>query len=124
MGNFQLRMSVLNVPGELSALKLRGWLQQQALEIQGSSGDQAFVHIKLFLTKKQRFAFTQKKLDKLLSSIVDGYAAIHRIELLVVEAALTPAQMQEEVARANAEFQEMVESFDDQVGLEKAPTVH
>jgi HAMP domain-containing protein len=50
--------------------------------------------------------------------------AIHRIELLVVESALTPVQMQEEVAKANAEFQEMVDSFDDQVGLEKAPTVH
>lgn len=124
MSNFQVRLSVLNVPGDLSALKLRGWLQGQAREIQDASGENAYVQIKLFLTKRQRFAFTPKKLDSLLSSIVNGYSAIHTIELKVIDEPLTAAQMLEAVAEANTEFQEQMDSLEKQAGLEKAPTVH
>jgi hypothetical protein len=124
MSDFQVRLSVLNVPGDLSALKLRGWLQAQAREIQEASGENAYVQIKLFLTKKQRFALTPKKLDSLLTSIVDGYSAIHTIELKVVDEPLTAEQMTDAVAEATAEFQEMMDSLEKQAGVEKAPTVH
>ena len=124
MANLKLRISVLNVPGDLSHLKVRGWLQQQAQEIQASAGEQGYVHIKLFLTKQQRYAFAPNKLDKLLKSIVDGYPSIHRIVLVIVENELTPVQMQEEAARANDELQEMAESLDKKFGPQKGPTVH
>ena len=124
MANLKLRISVLNVPGDLSHLKVRGWLQQQAQEIQASAGEQGYVHIKLFLTKQQRYAFAPNKLDKLLKSIVDGYPSIHRIVLVIVENELTPVQMQEEAARANDELQELAESLDKKFGPQKGPTVH
>lgn len=124
MTNLRLRISVLNVPGDLSHLKVRGWLQQQAQEIQASAGEQGYVHIKLFLTKQQRYAFAPNKLDKLLKSIVDGYPSIHRIVLVIVDNELTPLQMQEEVARANDDLHEMAESLDKKFGPQKGPTVH
>lgn len=124
MAKLQLRISVLNVPGDLSHLKVRGWLQQQAQEIQASAGEQGYVHIKLFLTKQQRYAFAPNKLDKLLKSIVDGYPSIHRIVLVIVENELTPLQMQEEAARANDELHEMANSLDTKFGAQKGPTVH
>jgi hypothetical protein len=124
MANLRLRISVLNVPSDLSHLKVRGWLQQQAQEIQADAGEQGYVHIKLFLTKHQRYAFAPNKLDKLLNSIVASYPAIHRIVLVVVENELTPVQMQEEAARANDELQEMADSLDKKFGPQKSPTVH
>ena len=36
--------------------------------------------LRLFLTKKLRFAFTQDKLDAMLQTIADKYAGIQRIE--------------------------------------------
>jgi hypothetical protein len=124
MNNVHLRISVISVPGSLSALKLRGWLQQQAQEIQDASGEQAYVQIKLFLTKRQRFSLPPDKFDKMLNSIVDGFSAIHSIELVIGEQELTSGQMLAEAAKANVELNEMVELLDEKLGKDKGPTVH
>lgn len=111
--NIQLRISIINVPSELSPLKLRGWLQLQAKEIQELSLEHAYTRIKLFLTKRQRYAFTQKKLDLLLQGIVDKHPAIHGIELIEVDKPLGIAEMSEVSAMANSELTEMKESLDE-----------
>lgn len=109
----QLRISILNAPDDLSPLKLRGWLQQQAKEIQELSASQAFTRIKLFLTKKQRYGITQKKLDVLLQGIVDKHSAIHGIELIEVEKPLNVAEMEEASTMASSELNELAKSIDE-----------
>lgn len=111
--NVQLRISVINTPDDLSPLKLRGWLLQQAREIQDISAEHAYTRIKLFLTKRQRFAFTQKKLDGLLQGIVDKFPAIHGIELVEVEHSLTNEEMQFAARDADAELTELGNSLDE-----------
>lgn len=108
----QLRISILNVPDDLSPLKLRGWLQQQAKEIQELSTSHAYTRIRLFLTKKQRYGFTQKKLDVLLQGIVDKHSAIHGIELIEVETPLDVAEMKEASTMASSELNEMAKTLD------------
>lgn len=119
--NLQLRISVINTPDELSPLKLRGWLLQQAREIQDMSGERAYTRIKLFLTKRQRFAFTQKKLDGLLQGIVDKFPAIHGIELVEVEQPLTNEQMQAAAKDADAELTELSNSLDEYLAQQGKP---
>ena len=109
---------------ENAPVRVRSWLQQQKQEIRASAGEQGYVHIKLFLTKHQRYAFAPNKLDKLLKSIVEGYPSIHRIVLVIVENELTPEQMQEEATRANDDLQEMADSLDKKFRPQKGPTVH
>jgi hypothetical protein len=121
--NVQLRISVINAPDDLSPLKLRGWLLQQAREIQEMSGEHAYTRIKLFLTTRQRFAFTQKKLDVLLQGIVDKFPAIHGIELLASEKPLNVEEMNAVSAAANSELNEMRKSLDDFLENSK-PTRH
>lgn len=114
--NVQLRISVINTPDDLTPLKLRGWLLQQAREIQEVSSEYAYTRIKLFLTKRQRFAFTQKKLDTLLQRIVDKFPAIHRIELVEVDKSLTNQEMQVATEYADAELKELSKSLSDFLG--------
>lgn len=101
--NFQLRVSVINVPDDLSPLKLRGWLLQQAREIQEISSEHSYTEIKLFLSKRQRFAFPPKKLDALLQGIVDKFPAIHRVALCEVERTLDAGQMHDAIVMADQE---------------------
>jgi hypothetical protein len=82
-------MSGINTPDNLSPLELRGWLMQQTKEIKDMLGEHAYTRIRLFLTKRQGFAFTQKKRDVLLQGIFNKFRAIHRIELIEVEQPLT-----------------------------------
>lgn len=124
MTNVQLRISVINTPDDLSPLKFRGWLLEQAREIQEMSGEHAYTRIKLFLTKRQRFAFTQKKLDALLQGIVDKFPAIHGVELVEVEKSLTNQEMQEASERATAELDELRESLDEYLGKQADTTIH
>ena len=111
-GNIKLRVSILNPPDDLSPLKLRGWLQQQAVEIQSMSGN-SFTVVKLYLAKKLRMAFTQKKLDALLGGIVEKHANIYRIELAVVDAQLDMDQIAVAQEEAKQDMAEMAKSADE-----------
>lgn len=123
--NMQLRMTILNVPDDLSALKLRGWLLQQASDIQDSAPANSFVRIRVYLTQKQRLVFTQKKLDALLQSIVTKHAAIHGIELIQVQTMLTNDEMREAEQAARAELDEMAGKLrDPDKGSGPGPTFH
>lgn len=122
--NVQLRISVINTPDDLSPLKMRGWLLQQAREIQEMSSEHAYTRIKLYLTKRQRFAFTQKKLDMLLQRIVDKFPAIHGIDLVEVDKSLTNQEMQAVSEYANAELNDLSKSLDNFLGKQPDDTLH
>lgn len=77
------------------------------------SAEHAYTRIKLFLTKRQRFALPQKKLDGLLQGIVDKFPAIHGIELVEVEQSLTNEQMHAAAKDADAELTELRNSLDE-----------
>lgn len=124
MANIQLRISILNVPGDLSPLKLRGWLLQQAREIEERSSGLAYTRIKLFLSRRQRFAYTQKKLDALLQGIVDKFPSIHGIELAEVEQSLTNDQLKEVSGLANAELQDLSASLDEFLSKHPDTKIH
>jgi hypothetical protein len=122
--NIQLRISVINAPDDLSPLKLRGWLLGQAREIQAMSTKNAYIRIKLFLTTRQRFSFTQKKLDVLLQGIVDKFPAIHGIELISGDQSLTVQEMKVASDLANSELEEMGKSLDSFLSKQPDKTHH
>lgn len=109
--NAQMRISIINVPDDLSPLKLRGFLRSQASEIQAKASDHCIAVIRLFLPDRIRLAYSQKRLDALLENIVDRHACIYRIELVAVSQALNLDEMQEAAQEAQADLEEMVEDF-------------
>jgi len=124
--NAQMKISIINVPDDLSPLKLRGFLRNQADEIQANASDNCFAVIRLFLPDRIRLAYSQKKLDALLENIVDRYASIYRVELVAVAQALNFDEMQEAAQEAQANLHEMVEDFKrfDEQGGGPGETIH
>jgi len=108
--NVQLRIFVINTPDDLSPLKLRGWLLQQAREIQDISAEHVDQDVS---DKTPALRFPQKKFDGLLQGIVDKFPAIHGIELVEVEHSLTNEEMQLAARDADAELTELGNSLDE-----------
>lgn len=109
MTNITFRTSILNIPDNLTPLKLRGYLKQAAADIQFQTGDKGYAVIRLFLPERLRLLFTQKKLDLLLQSIVDKHPAIHQIVLEPVEQPLSVAEMHEALKEEKSIMDELMQ---------------
>lgn len=77
----------------ISPLKFRGWLRNEAIDIQGTakSADDVIV-IKLYMSDRYRMAVKQAALDKMLKAVVDKHPNIWRIELEILDKALTSGE--------------------------------
>lgn len=118
-----MRMSILNVTEDVTPLKFRGWLRNEAISIQRTTRNRDdIITIRLFITESLRFAITQAKLDKILKAVVDKHPNIYRVELQVEPRALTVMQMAEAADAANADLQKMVDEI--QSSPKTPPTFH
>lgn len=124
--NVQMRISIINVPDDLSPLKLRGYLRDEATDIQRISAKNSYAVIRLFLPDRIRFGYTQNKLDGLLEDIVDKFPSIFKIELIPVKLSLNAQQMEEEALAAQGSLQELIDELKRFEAGNKGPksTVH
>jgi hypothetical protein len=127
MASGQIHIAILNPGVEITPLRLRGWLQKEAAAInnRANPGDGAI--LRLFLTKKLRYAFTGDKLDAMLRTLTERYPAILRIETQLVEAPLSAEAMEEQTRIANADLQKFMQRAEEYAkrkqaeALENAP---
>ena len=127
MASGQIHIAILNPGVEITPLRLRGWLQKEAAAInnRANPGDGAI--LRLFLTKKLRYAFTGDKLDAMLRTLTERYPAILRIETQLVEAPLNAEAMEEQTRIANADLQKFMQRAEEYAkrkqaeALENAP---
>lgn len=105
----QLRFSLLNVPFELSPLKVRAWLHGEVADVQAkASGPHDLVVIRLFISERQVSGISLPKLDRMCQSLVDKHANLQTIQLHVCRHELTAAEMQDEARVANEDMRELV----------------
>jgi len=109
MASGQIRIAILNPGVEITPLRLRGWLQKEAAAINNRCGSDDGAILRLFLTRRLRYAFTGDKLDAMLRMLTERYPAILRIETQLVEAPLTPDGMEEQTRIANADLEKFVQ---------------
>lgn len=95
------RVTILNAPGDLSSLKIPGWIKSEAASVQSSCGPDDFVIIRVFLTTAQVSGIGQRKVDKVLKGLTDAHRNIYRVELTVSPSALSLAEIQEAMQEAN-----------------------
>lgn len=109
MASGQIFIAILNPGVEITPLRLRGWLQKEAAAVnkRANPGDGAI--LRLFLTKKLRYAFTGDKLDAMLRTLTERYATILRIETQLVEAPLSAEDMEAQTRQANADLQKFMQ---------------
>ncbi|MFN3716532.1 MAG: hypothetical protein ACK4R8_07380 [Thiobacillus sp.] len=109
MASGQIFIAILNPGVEITPLRLRGWLQKEAAAVnnRASPGDGAI--LRLFLTKKLRYAFTGDRLDTMLRTLTERYPAILRIETQLLEAPLNAEDMEAQTRIANADLQKFIQ---------------
>lgn len=95
------RITILNAPGDLSSLKVPGWIKSEAASVQSSCGPDDFVIIRVFLTTAQVSGLGQRKVDKILKGLTDSHRNIYRVELTVSPSELSFEEIQEAVQGAN-----------------------
>ena len=104
----QLRISILHPEGGMSPAKFRAWLRTEATSIQSTAGENDIIVIRLFLPARILSSITQRKIDVLLSEIVNKHANIHRVELRTVAANLTHDEMSSAVDEAHHDIEMML----------------
>lgn len=104
----QFRYSILQVPPEVTPLKLRGYLRRELEALQASTqGESDILLVRLFVLEKILFGLGPKKVDSLLGSLVGKCPNIERIELEALSRPLSEAEMREAAAEAQATLQDL-----------------
>ncbi|MBS1161806.1 MAG: hypothetical protein H6R15_4225 [Proteobacteria bacterium] len=106
----QFRSSILQVPGEVTPLKLRGYLRQEIAAVQATAQNaEDIIVVRLFVLEKVLFALGAKKVDSILQGLVGKCPNIQRIELEALSRPLTQDEMQEAADEAQATLQKLTD---------------
>lgn len=107
------RISILTVDEvAISPLNFRGWLRNEAIDIQRTARDPSdFIVIRLYMTKRYRNAVKQVALDKMLKAVVDKHPNIWRVELEVLHQPLTASEVLEAARAAQDELDEFKDAI-------------
>ena len=97
----QFRSSILPVPGDITPLKLRGYLRQEIEAVQATAvNEEDIIIVRLFVLEKVLFGLGAKKVDSIVQGAVAKCPNIQRIELEALVRPLTAEEMQEAAADA------------------------
>jgi len=101
----QFRSSILQVPCEVTPLKLRGYLRREIEAVQATAESEDIIVVRLFVLEKVLFVLGAKKVDSILQTLVGKCPNILRIELEALSRPLTQDEMQEAADEAQATLQ-------------------
>lgn len=102
----QFRYCILQVPPEVTPLKLRGHLRQELETLQaGAQGESDILLVRLFVLERVLFGLGPKKVDQLLGGLAARYPNIQRIELEALSRPLSEEEMREAAAEAQSSLQ-------------------
>lgn len=107
----QYRYSILQVPAEITPLKLRGYLRQELDLLQKTTVDETdIVIVRLFVLEKILFALGPVKVDKLLGGLAGKFPNVQRIELEALLRPLSEEEMHEAAAEAHSQLKNIGEA--------------
>lgn len=108
----QFRSSILQVPAEVTPLKLRGYLRKEIEAVQATAqGEEDIIVVRVFVLEKVLFGLGARKVDSILQGVVAKCPNIQRIELEALVRPLSTEEMQE----AADEAQETLQALGDRV---------
>lgn len=108
----QFRSSILQVPAEVTPLKLRGYLRKEIEAVQATAqGGEDIIVVRVFVLEKVLFGLGARKVDSILQGVVAKCPNIQRIELEALVRPLSAEEMQE----AADEAQETLQALGDRV---------
>lgn len=106
----QLRISILHPDEGMSPMACREWLRSEAASIQANAGEHDIIVIRLFLPVRMISTLSQRKIDMLLSEIVNKHPNIHRIDLRPVVTSLSHDEMASAADEARHDIKAMLKA--------------
>lgn len=110
-----VRASILNPGLDVSPLKFPSWIREQARDVDlramSGQGDHHHSLLVLFLPKRTYNVLSAAKVNKILQDITERFHSIARIELRLVDQALTMEQLAQEQQNIEAHLNGLAEEF-------------
>ena len=104
MAKKSIRVSHVAIPGDLSVLKLKGYLRSALTEVAEGTGDDEILLIKVLVPRPLGLKAAEKLLDKVLQAIVDKDPRVSRVSVEFVDGDVTPEKIAESQARTQKEI--------------------
>ncbi|ABF11210.1 hypothetical protein ACUXAV_003649 [Cupriavidus metallidurans] len=104
MAKKSIRVSHVAIPGDLSVLKLKGYLRSALTEVAEGTGDDEILLIKVLVPRPLGLKAGEKLLDKVLQAIVDKDPRVSRVSVEFVDGDVTPEKIAESQARTQKEI--------------------
>ncbi|MEM5432155.1 hypothetical protein [Cupriavidus oxalaticus] len=118
MAKKSIRVSHVAVPGDLSVLKLKGYLRSALAEVAQGTGDEEILLVKVLVPRPLGMRAGEKLFDKVLQGIVDKDRRVFRVSVGFVDGEVTPEKIAESEVRTQKEIDEyghlLQESTDDE----------
>lgn len=106
MDKKRIRVSHVAVPGDLSVLKLKGYLRTALADAAEASGDEILL-IKVLVPQALGLKAGEKLFDKVLQGIVDKDKRVRRVSVEFVDGEITA----EKIAASEARTQKEIDAY-------------
>lgn len=106
MDKKRIRVSHVAVPGDLSVLKLKGYLRTALAEAAEASGDEILL-VKVLVPQALGLKAGEKLFDKVLQGIVDKDKRVRRVSVEFVDGEITA----EKIAASEARTQKEIDAY-------------
>jgi hypothetical protein len=108
----QFRSSILQVPGDVTPLRFRGYLRREIEAVQATAqSEEDIIIVRVFVLEKVLFGLGARKVDNIVQGVVGKCPNIQRIELEALVRPLTAEEMHE----AAADAQQTLQALSDRV---------
>ncbi|WP_240746066.1 hypothetical protein [Cupriavidus oxalaticus] len=104
MAHKSIRVSHVGVPGDLSVLKLKGYLKSALAGVAQSAADDEILLVKVLVPRSLGLQAGEKLLDKILQGIVDRDPRVSRVSVEFVDGEVTPEKIAESQVRTQKEI--------------------
>ncbi|AGW95211.1 hypothetical protein N234_34700 [Ralstonia pickettii DTP0602] len=107
MAQKSIRVSHVGVPGDLSVLKLKGYLRSALAGVAESTGDDEILLVKVLVPRPLGLRAGEKLFDKILQGIVEKDPRVNRVSVEFIDGEVTP----EKIAASEARTQKEIDAY-------------
>ena len=104
MAKKSIRVSHVGIPGDLSVLKLKGYLRTALAEAAQGTGDEEILLVKVLVPRPLGLRAGEQLFDKILQGIVDKDPRVKRVSVEFIDGEVTPEKISESQARTQKEI--------------------
>ena len=107
MDKKRIRVSHVGIPGDLSVLKLKGYLRAAIADVAKDSGDNEILLVKVLVPQLLGLKAGEKLFDKVLQGIVDKDSRVRKVSVEFIDGEVTA----DRIAASEARIQKEIDAY-------------